>query len=91
MDRDCNCVICKYPRGEVSAEYKDLVDMVDFLQKENAELKAHLKAVDEVNEKMKCCGNCKHFSFPLNVCFAHGYVWHTFEDTISCGKWELAE
>ena len=22
------------------------------------ELKAHCKAVDEVNEKMKCCGNC---------------------------------
>ena len=24
------------------------------------EIKAHCKAVDEVNEKMKCCGNCKH-------------------------------
>lgn len=26
---------------------------------ERNELKAHCKAVDEVNEKMKCCGNCK--------------------------------
>lgn len=24
------------------------------------EIKAYCKAVDEVNEKMKCCGNCKH-------------------------------
>lgn len=30
------------------AEYKALADMVDSLQKENAELKAHCKAVDEV-------------------------------------------
>lgn len=31
---------------------------INELRKENAELKAHCKAVDEVNEKMKCCGNC---------------------------------
>lgn len=29
-------------------------------QEEIAELKAHCKAVDEVNEKMKNCLNCKH-------------------------------
>lgn len=28
-------------------------------EEERNELKAHCKAVDEVNEKMKCCGNCK--------------------------------
>lgn len=28
-------------------------------EEDRNELKAHCKAVDEVNEKMKCCGNCK--------------------------------
>lgn len=56
------------------------------LKHEIDELKAHCKAVDEVNAKMKCCGNCKKIficqkadisgmgSFPYN-----------------CKDWELAE
>lgn len=44
-----------------TAEYvQSLLDKITQLEKENAELKAHCKAVDEVNEKMRCCGNCKH-------------------------------
>lgn len=56
------------------------------LKHEIDELKAHCKVVDDVNAKMKCCGNCKKIficrkadisgmgSFPYN-----------------CKDWELAE
>lgn len=63
------------------AEYKALADMVNSLQKENAELKAHCKAVDEVNEKMKNCHNCKNFidkSYCITPCEEHS-------------EWELAK
>ena len=57
------------------AEYKALADMVDSLQKENAELKKDKEWLDNTNneqtevilklneqiEKMKCCHNCKNF------------------------------
>ena len=55
------------------------------------ELKAHCKAVDEVNEEMKCCGNC---GFAI-----HNRLDGTFCDREAeyrqanekCNKWEKAE
>ena len=61
-----------------------LIDTID-------ELKAHCKAVGEVNEKMKCCGNC---GFAI-----HNRLDGTFCDREAeyrqanekCNKWEKAE
>ena len=57
--------------------YKELAE----IKKENAELKAHCKAVDEVNEKMKNCHNCKNFidkSYCITPCEEYS-------------EWELVE
>lgn len=43
----------RYVNFEQQKTIGSLTDTID-------EMKAHCKAVDEVNEKMKCCGNCKH-------------------------------
>lgn len=64
------------------------------------ELKAHCRAVDEVNEKMKCCENCKHsYTDNENLVFCH--LPFPQEDCKSCklynhkntdnDYWELAE
>lgn len=55
------------------------------LRKENAELKAHCKAVDEVNEKMKCCGNCKKVKYKSPM-IDNDCTWCTNLD-----KWEVKE
>ena len=71
---------------------KEYKDKCEAMFKKNAILISENEHLKEQIEKMKCCGNCRHFSFPLNVCYAHEHqVWKTFEDTIPCGKWELAK
>ena len=52
---------------------------------ENAELKAHCKAVDEVNEKMKNCHNCSK----MKNCFADPHLMK--ECGVNLDKWELAK
>lgn len=61
------------------------------LKAEIAELKAHCKAVDEVNAKMKCCGNCKHSDTDSDYC-----IFCTIKQFYFCAEknyeyWELAE
>jgi chromosome segregation ATPase len=61
-----------------------LPDMID-------ELKAHCKAVDEVNEKMKCCGNCGfgiHNRLDGTFCGREAEYRQANE---KCNKWESAE
>ena len=61
-----------------------LTDMVD-------ELKAHCKAVNEVNEKMKCCGNCGfaiHNRLDGTFCGREADYRQANE---KCNKWEKAE
>ena len=56
-----------------------------------AELKAHCKAVDEVNEKMKCCGNCGfaiHNRLDGTFC---GREAEYRQGNEKCNKWELEE
>lgn len=61
------------------------------------ELKAHCKAVDEVNEKMKCCENCRYyagFDFTCNVIRATKYGATKDKNGEECNnldKWELAD
>ena len=80
---DNYCINCEYANFIIDKD-----NQISKLQKENTELKAHCKAIDEVNEKMRCCGNCKN-----------NYSCH-YESVdelarIDCGKdlksWELAE
>ena len=55
------------------------------------ELKAHCKAVDEVNEKMKYCGNCGfaiHNRLDGTFCGREAEYRQANE---KCNKWELAE
>ena len=56
-----------------------LTDTVD-------EMKAHCKAVDEVNEKMKNCRNCKNWNWKHNKCDKR-----LKGDCLRFSKWELAE
>lgn len=60
------------------------------LEKEYAELKAdageawkHCKAVDEVNVKLRCCVNCKHFFDNYSTCCKL--------DCTNKDKWEMKE
>lgn len=48
--------VIKYWKKHYKYKSNDVIE----LQKEIEELKAHCKAVDDVNKKMRCCGNCKH-------------------------------
>lgn len=52
------------------------------------ELKAHCKAVDEVNEKMKRCTNCDNYSEQYGLCIFSGG-----DEDYHCRnrKWELKE
>lgn len=68
----------KYLKNKISLELKDvstqqgfeiICKRLDASEKENTELKVqikelktHCRAVDDVNAKMKCCGNCKYTS-----------------------------
>lgn len=55
------------------------------------ELKAHCKAVDEVNEKMMCCGNCGfaiHNRLDGTFCELKAEYRQANE---KCNDWELAE
>lgn len=56
------------------------------LKHEIDELKAHCKAVDDVNEKMKCCQNCKNWNWKHSKC-AKKLKGECFKNS----KWELAE
>lgn len=47
------------------------------------ELKAHCKAVDDVNKKMKCCGNCRKVKYK-NPMIENDCTW-----CINLDKWEL--
>ncbi len=47
-------------RKEVRVHETTCVNRLHHVEKENEELKAHCKAVDDINEKMKCCENCEH-------------------------------
>lgn len=51
-------------------------------QEQIEELKTHCKAVDEVNEKMKCCSNCANNAY----CEKEHYG-----NDKGCEEWELAE
>lgn len=78
-------------REVVGLEWCDK-DYVEKIEKENEELKAHCKAVDEVNVKMKCGGNCKH-SYSVNTGGCYDTKCElTGCDCINCkDKWELVE
>lgn len=51
------------------------------LKAEIEELKMHCKAVDDVNERMKCCGNCKYLDNLDSCLFSNGRE--------CCDQWEL--
>ena len=51
--KDLGCETCT-----ITDEYKELNAKIRELEEELAEQKAHCKAVDEVNVKLRCCGNC---------------------------------
>lgn len=75
------------------------------VMKENEELKAqieeqkaHCKDVDEVNEKMKCCGNCINFKEQEIRYIGKPGAIHRFScnglnvaPNMKCSKWELEE
>lgn len=60
-----------------------VLDVIKHLESQVKELKTHCKAVDEVNEKMKCCGNgsnyrCPGFQLDRGGCF-HPESWRLDE------------
>lgn len=60
-----------------------------------AELKAHCKAVDDVNEKLRACGNCKYMD-PENGCsydetFRKQKLESNSNGDCFCDKWEMSE
>lgn len=62
-----------------------------LMQKWEAErnvMKAHCKAVDEVNAKMKCCYNCANWN---DGDCAKGDAYMFFSADYKCDKWRLAE
>lgn len=55
-----------------------------------AELKAHCKVVDEVNEKMKCCGNCRYQRYDYESRYCE-YDATSEKECINKSEWELVE
>lgn len=80
--------------SDIGAKVEELaLNYIENLEKENAELKAHCKAVDEVNEKMKCCGNCKYNEIYEGEEFCNNKkgVCKYYSKTFKEDNWELAE
>lgn len=71
-------------KNEIS--FNEQSETVKKYQEQIEELKAHCKAVDDVNEKMKCCGNCENYRF-TGTCMIDDE--EVVGDCI-CDKWELA-
>lgn len=79
---------------EENEELKEkIADLAAEWNKERDELKAHCKAVDEVNEKMKCCQNCNHNGKPEDFehCLNCDRPCVSPNDEIIKDAWELAE
>lgn len=81
-------------QGEEIAELKETFDE---LKEENEQLKAdlkeawmHCKAVDDVNEKMKCCGNCKHIRYDYEYSFCELNKNGSYP-CVNRDKWEMKE
>ncbi len=73
-----------FQQGKVTCAGMTIQEIIN-MKEENAELKAHCKAVDEVNVKLRNCFNCKNNSSKTSV-FCRFYV--------SCKNneyWQLAE
>lgn len=67
------------------------------LEEENERLKAdleeawsHCKVVDDVNEKMKCCENCKHIRYDYEYSFCE-LNKNGLYPCVNRDKWELKE
>lgn len=77
-------------KNEIS--FNERSETVKKYQEQINELKAHCKAVDDVNEKMKCGGNCRH-GYYVNTGGCYDMKCRlTYCDCINCNdKWELAE
>jgi hypothetical protein len=74
--------------GERESEKQIEIDakQIRALQKQNGERTDKVKELEAQIEKMKCCGNCKHFDFnELNYC--HKGVYR--ERQYVCNKWEF--
>ena len=70
---------------------KRILEQIESLTDTIDELKAHCKAVDEVNAKMKCCGNCSfaiHNRLDGTFCSREAEYRQANE---KCNKWELEE
>lgn len=93
----CNeCMfMCKEKTNEERIKCKDFITPKDNeeLENQNKELIQKISELEAQNEKMKCCGNCKHC-----------YLWEDFYINMNCSlpntdinlgnkcdKWELAE
>ena len=90
-EKKANAKVKEYAKFLQDAYYEIYKELAE-IKKENADLKAHCKAVDEVNEKMKCCSNCKHNYFD-NEEIRHCDVLNQHQMVVfkKCDKWELAE
>lgn len=69
------------------SHYDEIEEDAKWIAEENAKLKAdleeaqkHCKAVDDVNAKLRCCGNCKH-SCSTMKCF----------NCVDLSNWEMKE
>ncbi len=60
-------------------------------EKEIAELKAYCKELDNVNEKMKCCSNCKHWEESCEYKKCKYKYLQVHRNEMNDDYWELAE
>ena len=72
---------------ELKLKIDELTNSVNELKRDNIELKSHCKAVDEVNEKMKCCENCVRHK--KRTCDEDKKFFARVSR--NCNEWELAE
>lgn len=90
--RSCNGYSKFKPNDEIKVVFLEKENL--DLKKQVKELKLHCSAVDEVNEKMKCCGNCSHrhehenVNLPCYDCTRDDFYVHSEKAT---DKWELME
>lgn len=68
--------------SDSKARINRIVDNYEELEKENTELKAQI-------EKMKCCGNCKHYTQKSNYLLGICKNRYNVEGNNICDDWEF--
>lgn len=73
--------------AELKEELRQKSDTNHSLVEQLADKEIVISELNEQNEKMKCCGNCKHLREKHN----DNCIFIKSLNTIVCNKWELAE